>query len=138
MGRPSGGRRFPGEPRIGGSVGLRSATDRRPTMRCVALRSAALVAVVAGGVLAASVPAGAATLPGANGKIVYGQVFPNYGVTINPDGSDPHAIGPADSTTCDTLSPGGVTVLCNLWSDTGVQPATANPDGSNFTLLNEQ
>ena len=29
-----------------------------------------------------------AILPGPNGKIVFGQVFPNYGFTINPDGSD--------------------------------------------------
>ena len=27
-------------------------------------------------------------------------------------------------------------MLCNLWSEDGVQPATANPDGSAFTLLN--
>jgi Tol biopolymer transport system component len=82
-----------------------------------------------------ALPAGA-TVSGTNGKIVFGQVFPNYGVTIDPDGSDPHQIGPADSTTCNTWSPDSSKVLCNLWSEDGVQPATANPDGSGFTLLN--
>jgi Tol biopolymer transport system component len=67
---------------------------------------------------------------------VFGQIEPNYGVTINPDGSDEHQIGPVGSTTCNTLSPDGTKVLCNLWSQDGVQPATANPDGSGFTLLN--
>jgi Tol biopolymer transport system component len=95
----------------------------------------ALGAIVAGAV--AALPA-KATAPAANGKIVYGQVFPNYGVTINADGSDAHAIGPLDSTTCDTISPDGRTVLCNLWRTDSVQPATANLDGSQFTLLNQQ
>jgi Tol biopolymer transport system component len=93
-----------------------------------------LVASVAAAALA-TLPAGA-TVSGTNGKIVFGQVFPNYGITINPDGSDPHEIGPPDSTTCNTWSPGSSKVLCNLWSEDGVQPATANPDGSGFTLLN--
>jgi WD40-like Beta Propeller Repeat len=77
-----------------------------------------------------------ATFPGANGKIVFGQVFPNYGFTINPDGSDKHQIGLAGSTTCNNWSPDGSKVLCNLWGRHDVQPATANPDGSDFTLLN--
>jgi len=77
-----------------------------------------------------------AILPGPNGKIVFGQVFPNYGFTINPDGSDKHQIGPAGSTTCNNWSPDGSKVLCNLWGQHDVQPATANPDGSDFTLLN--
>jgi WD40-like Beta Propeller Repeat len=100
-------------------------------VRLVALLAVALFAL-------AALPAGAA--PGTNGKILLGQVFPNYGVTINPDGSNPIQIGPVDSTTCDTWSPDSSKVLCNLWSpegvQPGVQPATANPDGSGFTLLN--
>src|SRR5213083_495157 len=75
-------------------------------------------------------PAQGNIAPGGNGKIVFGQVFPNYGATINPDGSRKHAIGPKGRTTCNTLSPDGSKVLCNLWGSTGVQPATANPDGS--------
>src|SRR5436190_21227794 len=76
--------------------------------------------------------------PGTNGKIVYGQVFPNYGVTINPDGSDDQDVGPVGSTTCNTWSLDSTKVLCNVWSPEGVpQPATANPEGSDFTLLNQ-
>jgi hypothetical protein len=71
-----------------------------------------------------------------NGKIAFGQVEPNYGVTIDLDGSDQHQIGPVGSTTCNTWSPDSSKVLCNVWSEAGVQPATANPDGSGFTLLN--
>jgi hypothetical protein len=62
-------------------------------VRIVALLAVALFAL-------AAFPAGA--VPGTNGKILFGQVFPNYGVTVNPDGSNPIAIGPVDSTTCDT------------------------------------
>jgi TolB protein len=94
-----------------------------------------LVASLAALAALATLPA-SATVSGTNGKIVFGQVFPNYGVTIDPDGSDPHQIGPVDSTTCNTWSPDSSKVLCNLWSEEGVQPATANPDGSGFTLLN--
>jgi hypothetical protein len=88
------------------------------------------------GLVAVGSPAQASIAPGANGKIVFGQIEPNYGVTINPDGSDEHQIGPSGSTTCNTLSPDASKVLCNVWSEDGVQPATANPDGSGFNLLN--
>src|SRR6266545_2960106 len=88
------------------------------------------------GFVAVGLPAQGSIPPGTNGKIVVGQVFPNYGFTINPDGSDEHQIGPQGSTTCNTWSPDSSKVLCNLWSEESVQPATANPDGSDFTLLN--
>ena len=105
-------------------------------LRCGRVRLVALLAVALFAL--AAFPAGA--VPGTNGKILFGQVFPNYGVTINPDGSNPIQIGPVDSTTCDAWSPDSSKVLCNLWSPEGVppgvQPATANPDGSGFTLLN--
>jgi hypothetical protein len=65
-----------------------------------------------------------------------GQVFPNLGFTINPDGSGRHAIGPPGSTTCMGWPPGGGKVLRNVWGQNHVQPATANPDGSGFRLLN--
>jgi TolB protein len=98
------------------------------------VRFAALIAVA---LFALTALSAGATVSGTNGKIVFGQVFPNYGVTINPDGSDPHQVGPVGSTTCNTWSPDSSKVLCNLWSEDGVpQPATANPDGSGFTLLN--
>jgi hypothetical protein len=39
------------------------------------------VAVAVGGLA----PAGASVVPGPNGKIVVGQVFPNFGFTIKPE-----------------------------------------------------
>jgi Tol biopolymer transport system component len=85
---------------------------------------------VVDGAARASIP------PGTNGKIVFGQIEPNYGVTIDPDGSDAYQIGPLGRTTCNSWSPDGGKVLCNLWRKHGVRPATANPDGSDFKLLN--
>jgi Tol biopolymer transport system component len=105
----------------------------------LAAAAIALSGIVAAGAAPRAAGAGAEGIiaPGTNGKIVFGQVFPNYGVTINPDGSGVHQIGPIGSTTCNTWSPEGSKVLCNLWSSEGVpQPATANPDGSGFKLLN--
>jgi dipeptidyl aminopeptidase/acylaminoacyl peptidase len=110
-------------------------------VRCVpAVRRIVVLALLAGisllGLVVVDGTARASIPPGVNGKIVFGQVFPNYGVTINPDGSDEHQIGPTGSTTCNTWSPDGSKVLCNLWGQHDVQPANANPDGSDFTLLN--
>jgi TolB protein len=79
-----------------------------------------------------TMPAGA-TVSGPNGKIVFGQ---ETSFTIDPDGSDLNQIGPAGRTGCTTWSPDSSKVLCQLFSEDGVQPATANPDGSGFTLLN--
>ena len=105
-----------------------------PARRAIAVGTVLALALL--GFVAVASRAQASIAPGTNGKIVFGQIFPNYGVTINPDGSDEHQIGPAESTTCNTWSPDGSKVLCNVWSEDGVQPATANPDGSDFTLLN--
>jgi WD40-like Beta Propeller Repeat len=99
-------------------------------------RWAIVIGVAATGVMALGAAPASATFPGANGKVVFGQIEPNYGFTINPDGSDKHQIGPAEQTTCVNWSPDGSRVLCNLWSRDDVQPATANPDGSDFKLLN--
>lgn len=96
----------------------------------VVLLGPAVVAAGSGGA------AGASVVPGRNGKIVVGQVFPNFGFTINPNGSRRHRIGPPGSTTCVGWSPSGRKVLCNVWGQNHVQPATANPDGSDFHLLN--
>jgi Tol biopolymer transport system component len=116
-------------------VAARSLADqcsvRSPGRRLFLLAVVIAVAISAVGAAPAS-----ATLPGTNGKIVFGQVFPNYGFTINPDGSDKHQIGPAGNTTCNNWSPDGSKVLCNLWGQDDVQPATADADGSGFTLLN--
>jgi Tol biopolymer transport system component len=76
---------------------------------------------------------------GVNGKIALSQAGEDdavSGFTIDPDGSSLQQIGTTGNTTCGHWSPDGSTLLCNVWSDVGVQPATANPDGSDFTLLN--
>src|SRR6266511_295613 len=109
------------------------STKGAPMRKLIAL---GLVASLAALAALATLPDGA-TVSGTNGKIVFGQIDPNYGVTIDPDGSDPHQIGPVGSTTCTIWSPDSSKVLCNLLSAEGSpQPATANPDGSGFTLLN--
>jgi TolB protein len=113
-------------------MATRSRADLRPVR--VRVLPALVLAVV---IITVGAAPASATFPGTNGKIVFGQVFPNYGFTINPDGSDQHQIGPAGQTTCNNWSPDGSKVLCNLWGpDDHPQPATANPDGSDFTLLN--
>src|SRR6266511_3483453 len=109
------------------------STKGAPMRKLIALGLGASFAALAA---LATLPAGA-TVSGTNGKIVFGQIDPNYGVTIDPDGSDPHQIGPVGSTTCTIWSPDSSKVLCNRLSAEGSpQPATANPDGSGFTLLN--
>jgi Tol biopolymer transport system component len=121
-------------------MAIRSPADPR-SVRSLGL-CAFLFAVV---IIAVGAAPASATLPGTNGKIVYnakGVSGPTNGFTIDPDGSDKHQIGPRGNTTCVNWSPDGTKVLCNLWREADgdrlvdPQPATANPDGSGFTLLN--
>src|SRR6266536_2878976 len=94
------------------------------------VRFLVLLAVMVAAV--AALPAGA-TVSGTNGKIVFGfgDVF-----TINPDGTQVHQLGVPRSTGCPSWSPDSSRILCNVFSENGPQPATANPDGSDFTYLN--
>ena len=71
-------------------MAARSPGDLRP----VRFRAAAIPCPIAVVIITVGAAPASATLPGANGKIVFGQVFPNYGFTIDPDGSDKHQIGP--------------------------------------------
>lgn len=69
-----------------------------------------------------------------NGKIAYGF---GDAFTINPDGSQLDQIGVPGATVCPAWSLDSTKLLCNVFSDNGPQPATANPDGSDFTYLNQ-
>ena len=82
----------------------------------VVLLGPAMVAASSSGTVGASV------VPGRNGKIVVGQVFPNFGFTINRNGTERHTIGPPGSTTYIGWSPNGRKVLCNLWATTTFSP----------------
>jgi WD40-like Beta Propeller Repeat len=119
----------------GGGYPLPGAGKGVP-VRAVLLRIVLAVTVAAALAAGGIAYAGASVVPGRNGKIVVGQVFPNFGFTINPSGSERHTVGPPGSTTCVGWSPNGRKVLCNLWGRRHVQPAIANPDGSGFHLLN--
>ncbi len=95
------------------------------------VRFLVLLAVMVAAV--AALPAGA-TVSATNGKIAFGfgDVF-----TINPDGTQVHQLGVPRSTGCTSWSPDSSKILCNVFSENGPQPATANPDGSDFTFLNQ-
>src|SRR6266508_6332289 len=104
-----------------------------PAMRFLLSGPVRLVALLAVALFAlAALPAGA-TVSATNGKIAFGfgDVF-----TINPDGTQVHQLGVPRSTGCTSWSPDSSKILCNVFSENGPQPATANPDGSDFTYLN--
>jgi Tol biopolymer transport system component len=91
------------------------------------------------GISAVDSPAGA-TVTDANGKIAFtrydliadrGSVF-----TIDPDGTDETQVGAGEDVICPAWSPNGSRVLvCDFLPVEGARPATANPDGSNFAIL---
>lgn len=75
-----------------------------------------------------------------NGKIAFQRSDPDTGgvssFTINPDGTNERQVGPAGVVGCRAWSPDSSKLLCENWIDgEGARPATANPDGSEFTLL---
>jgi Tol biopolymer transport system component len=107
--------------------------------RLMALATSLMITV---GLLATTSPA-RATVPGPspNGRIVYAkETFgsedtPIY--TANPDGTHEHLLLPAGSG-CPSWSPDGTKALigCDFATPSGlVRPATVNPDGTGFTLL---
>jgi Tol biopolymer transport system component len=89
--------------------------------------------VVLLGLGAASGPAKAGALAATNGKIASTG---ESSFTINPDGTDKQQVGPTGTVDCRAWSPDSSKLLCENWIDgEGARPATANPDGSDFTLL---
>jgi Tol biopolymer transport system component len=110
------------------------------------MRRLTVLATVAGMMLfglVAVVPT-AQGIPPANGKIAFNLGGPNdsvSGFTVNPDGTDlQQIVGWDGSVNAASWSPDGKKILASAWSDffPGVQPATANPDGSGFRLLYQQ
>jgi Tol biopolymer transport system component len=105
-----------------------------------------LIVVVAGmallGPVTAGGLAGASVFPGTNGKIAFAGPSPedNFGTvfTINPDGTHEAQITAVGGLGCRAWSPDGSRILVCVWQGSPLsetRPATANPDGSDFTLL---
>jgi Tol biopolymer transport system component len=92
------------------------------------------------GIAAVASSAGASPPPNTNGKIAFtrydliadrGSTF-----TIDPDGSHEAQIGVGEDVICPAWSPDGSKILvCDFLVGEGSRPATADPDGSDFTLL---
>jgi Tol biopolymer transport system component len=89
--------------------------------------------------LAALAPAGATTTV-TNGKISFNRADVALDVstafTIDPDGSHESKVQSDGDVGCRDWSPDGRKLLCGIFLPTGwPRPATANPDGSGFTIL---
>jgi Tol biopolymer transport system component len=81
-----------------------------------------------------------ATPTDTNGKIAFTRydVIADRGATftIDPDGTHEHQVGAGEDVICPAWSPDGSKILvCDFLAGEGSRPATANPDGSDFTLL---
>ena len=91
------------------------------------------------GILAVAALPASAKVGGPNGRIVFGRYDPTVGdfhaFIINADGSNEKQLLPGIAE-CPTWSPDGEKVLVCVANAKGlIRPATLNPDGSDFTLL---
>jgi Tol biopolymer transport system component len=80
-----------------------------------------------------------AKYPGANGQIAFGRlaraIDGHHLFTADPDGTDERRLLPGDAES-PIWSPDGSKILVTLFrADAAVRPATVNPDGSGFRLL---
>ena len=99
-----------------------------------------VVALIAAAIAVTTlVPAALGAQPVPSGSPLSGKIAYGFGdaFTINPDGSQLDQIGVPGSTVCTAWSLDTTKLLCNVFSDNGPQPATANPNGSDFTYLNQ-
>ena len=55
--------------------------------------------------------------------------------TIDPDGTDEHQVAPGTSMFCGTWSPDSSKLLESPFPNGFARPATSNPDGSGYTVL---
>jgi TolB protein len=106
--------------------------------RLIALATSTIVTM---GLIAATGPARAAPAPSTNGQILFIRFDPaiedDHVFTANPDGSDEVQLPPLSAgAECPSWSPDGTKILENTGNPNGVaRPATVNPDGSGFKLL---
>jgi Tol biopolymer transport system component len=106
--------------------------------RLIALATSMMVTM---GLLAAAGSARAAPAPSTNGQILFSRYDPtiddDHLFTANPDGSHEVRLPPLSAGgECGSWSPDGSKVLENTPNAEGVpRPATVNPDGSGFKLL---
>jgi Tol biopolymer transport system component len=98
-----------------------------------------LAVAVCSAMVAAASPA-VAGADAINGRIAFTRydVETDHGstFTINPDGSGEAQVGTGDVSVCESWSPDSTKVLACAWFEgEGARPATANADGSDFTVL---
>ena len=90
-------------------------------------------------VTAVAAPSAGAKVPGPNGRIVFGRFDPAIDdfhiLTANPDGTQETQLLPG-AAECPHWAPDGSKILVCLANPEGlIRPATVNPQGSGFTLL---
>jgi Tol biopolymer transport system component len=111
---------------------------RRPRVTSRVLTIAATCAFIASAVAVLTPGAGAS--PIANGKISFNRIDVALDVssafTIDPDGSNEAMVQSDGDIGCREWSPDSSKLLCGIFLPSGwPRPATANPDGSDFTVL---
>lgn len=119
----------------------RATCDRRTARRTFAMRRLIGLLAASGltlfGLAALSGPAAGSIAPGTNGKIAFYRDGQGV-ITIDPDGTHEHQIGTDAQGYIDlgTWSPDSSKLLLADWlPGAAPRPATANPDGTDFTLL---
>jgi Tol biopolymer transport system component len=114
--------------------------ERKYRMRYLARVLIALTCLVS--ILAVAALPASAQVPGPNGRIVFNRYDPTVGdfhaFIINADGSNEKQLLPGIAD-CPTWSPDGEKILVCVFTAQGLlRPATLNPDGSGFRLLDVQ
>ncbi len=114
----------------------RSIRERRTPRRMFSIL--AMSALIVGTVTALTPGAGATAIT--NGKISFNRIDVSLdsssAFTINPDGSQESQVQSEGDVGCREWSPDSSKLLCGIFLPTGwPRPATADPDGSDFTVL---
>jgi Tol biopolymer transport system component len=111
----------------------RPTRERRTSRRMLSI--IATMGLVAGMLAIVASPVGA-KVAGANGQIAFDTGDDNRIVIANPDGTHAHELDLPYPAFMPVWSPNGMRILVNVFGPDGVaRPATVDPDGSDFTLL---